>query len=412
MWKKIRDSWPIVQLVGWTVSGANFSLNLLLHYAAVAAFLAGGGAVVSYLYSPHLTGALTAGVLTFFATLGIAREIRWARISPGEIPGGPMQAVPVAKASEKQSTVSVDFVTLDKIDQLKLYEAAALWSEREPANANTLDPTVHPRFVMLQRAVNGGKLTLENPQPVNVALHLASDVSGEVPGNTLVSRASLRTFAERLNERPKFLFPEDRVRVAFLSPKPEDAHKVVIPELPARLYTKGDKERLGEILHELSRELDAGARDAGDAAVNLSRTFFHQTDEMRNGRPATKFNEAELKARYDDLWKTTEALIERLEWYRNDPRELKGYSNELIYVLQSRQRYQELRELLRTIKAFEDTVTLMAQAADTAPNDAKALAVRVTDATRSEMHKAGQTFRAWTNGCQSRIEAVRARLIA
>ena len=85
----------------------------------------------------------------------------------------------------------------DRIDPLRLCDAANLWVGEEPVVDLVVHPSATPIWIWLQQAVEANRLFPQNPQQVPTA-------------PIWISRMNLRAFAEQYGERPAFLFPEDR----------------------------------------------------------------------------------------------------------------------------------------------------------------------------------------------------------
>lgn len=104
-----------------------------------------------------------------------------------------------------------DFSLWDLRDQFSDYEAAYLWLGFEPSYSNEHPSNVIGLRLALSEAQQRGELRDQTPS----YRHVSYDKWGRERGmfvamSTHYSRQDLRQFAEASNQRPLFLFPEDR----------------------------------------------------------------------------------------------------------------------------------------------------------------------------------------------------------
>lgn len=110
----------------------------------------------------------------------------------------------------------MDFAVWDQVDRLSLDEAAYLWCELGPVEGD-LPSQVRAIKRMLENAIERGDLRGDN-QGIRSGRYTNLDRWGRERGvfvvgrsDYVVSRESLRIWADRNGKRPRFLFPESRL---------------------------------------------------------------------------------------------------------------------------------------------------------------------------------------------------------
>ena len=100
------------------------------------------------------------------------------------------------------TTEKPDLRRWDRLDSLRLCDAAHLWVDEMPLVTPDITPRALPVWMWLQKAAMEGRLLVVTAQ---MTPH------DKFP-YVWASRSNLRAFAEQNGERPTFLFPEDKVR--------------------------------------------------------------------------------------------------------------------------------------------------------------------------------------------------------
>ena len=102
----------------------------------------------------------------------------------------------------------LDFKHWDLVQHFTVRQAASLWCDLEPGQSDLLSRVDHPEIVAIEQllvsAVQRGKLPSTfpyGPYPQSDKWLLST-----------VTRADLKSYAEHIGERPKFLFPDERNR--------------------------------------------------------------------------------------------------------------------------------------------------------------------------------------------------------
>lgn len=111
--------------------------------------------------------------------------------------------------SERQHYEKPDYEAWDQINEFRLFQAACLWAECEPPREWRIMP--RPAFVrqqMLQEAVKNTEIKYFKQRPGGVGGDM--EQVEEIAAADLISRGLLTKYAEKTNQRPKFLFPEVR----------------------------------------------------------------------------------------------------------------------------------------------------------------------------------------------------------
>ena len=102
-----------------------------------------------------------------------------------------------------------DYNAWDQINEFYLWQAACLWAELAPGQRNPPNTeTYYVRFTMLKDAARNQELGVN--LDFNQAIKLGQRDTTVINKHTLVSRAELKTFAEKRKLKPPFLFPEER----------------------------------------------------------------------------------------------------------------------------------------------------------------------------------------------------------
>lgn len=129
-------------------------------------------------------------------------------ITPPEDVKAPQQLMPQEQiVSSDAALLKPNYEAWDQIDEIDLYQAACLWAEVEPPPSYEFDlpPAASACSDMLSNAISYGSLAAYQ-----------EDLSGKTLRAVYLApygclqRSDLLTFAEKTNQRPKFLFPEER----------------------------------------------------------------------------------------------------------------------------------------------------------------------------------------------------------
>lgn len=139
----IRRLWRyriVITIVGIFVGAVRAAIWGFVNYSTVVALFAMISAAVSYYYSPVITGAIVAGLLTFTSVKVLAWHLK---STPGahQQPGGVM---PI-------SSTTLDYTAWDGVDPLRLWQAACLWFEIDPQQQADDEPPVGPAKLLLTR---------------------------------------------------------------------------------------------------------------------------------------------------------------------------------------------------------------------------------------------------------------------
>ncbi|MDX8404292.1 MAG: hypothetical protein R8K54_07790 [Mariprofundaceae bacterium] len=104
----------------------------------------------------------------------------------------------VARESAKKP-IQPKYDVWDKVDELRVLDAAELWVEEMPSGSNTPTPNAVPIWQAIHNAINAGEIQASRVEGIN-----------GISCTKYVSRTELIKFAETRGEKPKFLFPEER----------------------------------------------------------------------------------------------------------------------------------------------------------------------------------------------------------
>lgn len=97
------------------------------------------------------------------------------------------------------SNIKVNYKYWDEIDPLRVFDAAHLWVEEEPLKLKDgPSQKANPMHQFIHNQIDNGNLLI------------AREIMGPTGMTRWVARTSLEALAIRRNERPKFLFKEDR----------------------------------------------------------------------------------------------------------------------------------------------------------------------------------------------------------
>jgi hypothetical protein len=120
--------------------------------------------------------------------------------------------------AELKSEQKVDVTAWDRVSVFTIRQAAQLWSGNRPTSSGQLSQLAEVVQRELIEAGNQNKIIIETPPPMSdlqrMLLQLGVLATGRPLSKTFVdsevTRENLRTYALSKNERPSFLFPEDR----------------------------------------------------------------------------------------------------------------------------------------------------------------------------------------------------------
>ena len=104
----------------------------------------------------------------------------------------------------RQMGYQLNYHIWDNIPEIRMHQAAALWAEIVPSTySKDLNAGARPHLEMLIKAADRGDLKVER--------FISGGHGGlEKRGNDIVTREALRDYAEKVAQKPKFLFPETR----------------------------------------------------------------------------------------------------------------------------------------------------------------------------------------------------------
>lgn len=188
--------------VMWTIGAIGAILRLawfiFSHYGWLVGLAVMISAAIGDFYSPKITRALVVGLLAFAAIRALSRQAS---------PGGDQRLSP-ASSRTGPSKPAVNYAAWDGINPLKIWQAATLWSGFDP---NAIDDEKVPEnsiyLTRLKQEVLYGRMKFKGEMGNYVIQQGDPDW---VPNNLIVTRAELKACAGRFDEKPLFLFPEER----------------------------------------------------------------------------------------------------------------------------------------------------------------------------------------------------------
>ena len=116
--------------------------------------------------------------------------------------------------------VAARYSDWDDIDPLALYQIANLWAGKEPMDTKATEGSAHTMMIRLSEAIRTRKLKIAEVHGENGNKTAEAFLHGaalrQMKPNELadrdirISRDKLKAYAERIGEKPKFLYPEVR----------------------------------------------------------------------------------------------------------------------------------------------------------------------------------------------------------
>lgn len=107
-----------------------------------------------------------------------------------------------------------DYAAWDKRFEFRLWETACLWSDIEPTQP--LPWRARRQLRKLSTAIEAGKLPVAQPSKREFVYAISDKrrhgKAMKVNPDWLVTRDALRSHAEEIDERPRFLFRSERIR--------------------------------------------------------------------------------------------------------------------------------------------------------------------------------------------------------
>ncbi len=180
------------------------------------------------------------------AFFGIMLTVAWHLFGIGVWLGGLWRRGQGGGAVSRQGPSDPHYEDWDQVRRLKLFQAACLWAGKAPALPIKGGPE-YAHFSMLKTAIADRELApCGKPDEV-----MAFKAGTNFPNiNTEVTRGALRKFAQSREQRPAFLFPEDRDGVA-----PTETYVV---------FNKDggivDRSNVGDIVEDISNTDEDGFR--------------------------------------------------------------------------------------------------------------------------------------------------------
>jgi len=116
-----------------------------------------------------------------------------------------------------RETPRPDYDLWDSKERLRLFEAACLWLEEEPnSRTGDISPEAKAMYRQLADAIRNRELSaaVNADEVAGMALEThgiaTRDGDNAISVNTEVKREALRDYAQRIGQKPKFLFPGQR----------------------------------------------------------------------------------------------------------------------------------------------------------------------------------------------------------
>jgi hypothetical protein len=215
--KTIRK-WRWVMWTIGAVSGAlRFAWFVFQHYTWIVAGAAMTGTVIAHFYSPQITSAAVAGLIVFTAVMMLGWQ---SRVSADlttvlKTKPEPISARPIAAPSGKRSVPmdAWDYSNWDLVDNFELWQAVSLWVRRDPVIYSSILPEAYPVMIALKQAILDKRLDaqINGVSSSGAFAHLTYSNIEDIPETAQVSRKDLIAFAESKNQKPDFLFEDERI---------------------------------------------------------------------------------------------------------------------------------------------------------------------------------------------------------
>ena len=182
----------ITKIESWWAFMILFVQTSLFHWIGSQwDLLASQGWAAVFLVAIMCTSALTIAACLGYLTV---LKVRTGNLSPDQL-------VPSATLTDH---LEPNYDAWKQIDPLTIHQAACLWAEIEPTGHFSDAPEqARARLLMLTQAVQNNRLEADRN------FEMAS-----TPGHPshVVCQKDLVAFAEEIDDRPRFLFPEERKR--------------------------------------------------------------------------------------------------------------------------------------------------------------------------------------------------------